>query len=118
MGFGEQRIAAERPVKWAKRRDENEREVIDALKAAGCAVQQLGDSGVPDLLVSYRMELTLLEVKLPLGARGGVAHHRGAHELAADLTDTQRKWWRDWTGKPAVIVRSPAEALAAIGVAS
>lgn len=47
------------------KRDANEREIIDALEAAGCLVTQLSGKGLPDLLV-YRHatgRLHLIEAK-------------------------------------------------------
>lgn len=100
----------------AKRRDTNEPEIVNALVAAGAVVTRLDGDGVPDLLVGFRGRSFLLEVKLPLGPRGGV-HHHGTEGSRGDLTPAQVKWWDAWSGEPAIVVRSPAEALAAIGAA-
>lgn len=100
--------------RYVKRRDGNEPAVIAALVAAGAAVQQLDGDGLPDLLVSYRSELMLLEVKLPLGPRGGLPERRDHEGGRGDLTRAQVKWWASWKGKPPVIVRTPEEAIAAI----
>jgi hypothetical protein len=94
-------------MKYAKRRDANERPIIDALKRAGCAVSQLGDMGVPDLLVSKGGVVWLIEVKLPLGPKGGVVGH-------SELNASQEKWWKEWIaagGKQPVVVRSAEEAM-------
>lgn len=99
-------------MNYAKQRDENEQVIVDALVAAGAAVQKLGDPGVPDLLVSFRDQMTLLEVKNP-NAKGGGKYNTGEGALTA----TQTKWWAKWTGKKPVIVQTAAEALAAIGAA-
>ncbi len=106
-------------MRRAKRRDANEAAIVEALEAAGAYVQRLDDSGggVPDLLVGYRGVTKLLEVKLPLGPRGGV-HHHGKPGSSGDMTPAQVRWWADWCGEPPLVVRTPAEALAAIGVAS
>lgn len=105
---------------WARMRDTNERPIIEALRAAGATVTQLDGKGVPDLLVGFRGQTFLLEVKLPLGAKGGTAHGGGASKPGAGgdgvLTKSQVEWWGAWTGAPAIIVRNPAEALAAIGL--
>lgn len=93
----------------AKRRDANERGIIAALESIGCAVQQLDGSGIPDLLVSYRGELVLLEVKNP-EAKGGGKYNTGD----GSLTSAQTTWWAAWKGKPPVIVTSAAEALAVV----
>ena len=107
---------------YAKKRDNNEPGIIDALVEAGAHVTQLGDFGVPDLLVGYKLKTYLLEVKGELGPRGG--------GTGRDLTEAQIVWWNGgkrlrkhhkplppWAdvGGPANIVRTPEEALAAIG---
>lgn len=101
----------------AKRRDTNEPEVVNALVAAGAVVTRLDGDGVPDLLVGFKGKSFLLEVKLPLGARGGVTRHRKWEGGDGDMTRAQVAWWAAWTGEPAIVVRSPQEALRAIGLA-
>ena len=98
----------------ANRRDQNEPDIVRALQGAGATVTRLDGDGVPDLLVGFNGRSFLLEVKLPLGPRGGV-HHHGHKGTRGDMTAAQVKWWDAWTGEPAIVVRSPAEALAAIG---
>lgn len=100
---------------YAKRRDGNEPSIVDALVAAGAAVTRIGDFGVPDLLVGYRGRTFLLEVKMPLGPKGGIPESREHEGGRGDMTKAQVKWWSTWTGEPAKIVRSADEALAAIG---
>lgn len=82
----------------AAKRDGNEREIIDALKAVGASVQPLSAKGCPDLLVGYRGENILMEVKLPKGK----------------LTDDEQVWHDGWRGQVA-IVRTVDDALRAIG---
>lgn len=103
----------------AKRRDENEPAIVAALEAVGCSVLRLNETGAPDLLVSFRGVLRLLEVKLPLRQSGAVqpGRHRGQGGEHADMTAAQVKWWREWKGPPPVLVRSSDDALRAIGVA-
>ena len=100
-------------MKYARQRDKNERDIVAALKAAGASVQQLDGTGVPDLLVSYRDVLHLIEVKNP-DAKGGAKYNTGEGEL----TEGQVKWWSTWLGKRPVVVHTAAEALAAIGAES
>jgi len=101
-------------VKYARARDGNERPIVEALRAAGASVTRLTDAGVPDLLVGYQGRTYLLEVKLPLGARGGKSQRREAEGGSGDLTKSQVEWWSKWTGAPSVIVRSVDDALAAL----
>lgn len=83
----------------AAKRDDNEDEIIKALKQVGCSVSQLSGTGVPDLLVGFRQHTYLLEVK----------------ERKGTFTAAQKWWHETWLGQPAVVVRSVEEALRAIG---
>lgn len=85
----------------AARRDGNEREIIDALRAAGAQVEQLD---LIDLLVGYRGQTFLVEVKDP--------QYPKAHPKRRAR---QEEWRRKWPGGPAGEVESVAEALAFIG---
>lgn len=82
--------------------DDNQKEVVQALRAAGCSVQSLATTGagVPDLLVGYGGQNYLLEVKNPQGRNR--------------LTPAQKEWHAKWRGQCAV-VRSVQEAFSAIG---
>lgn len=66
----------------AAKRDGNEGEIIKALRDAGATVQQLSAEGVPDLLVGYKTNNILIEVKMP----------------GAGLTEPQEKWHEKWRG--------------------
>lgn len=86
------------------RRDGNEPEIIEALRAVGCSVVQLSMRDVPDLLVGFvhpeggRMVNLLMEVKA------------GRNVLSAG----QETFFETWPG-PAVVVYSVEEALKAVG---
>lgn len=82
-----------------KRRDANEKAIIAALRVVGATVQQLSGIDVPDLLVGHHGVNFLLEVKMPKG----------------ELSDGQFEWVKTWRGREVWVVRSPDEALAAIG---
>lgn len=99
----------------AKRRDANEPEIVAALELAGASVTRLDGDGVPDLLVGFQGRSKLLEVKLPLGPRGGKSARREWEGGRGDFTRAQVAWWDGWRGEPAIVVRSAFEALAAIG---
>jgi len=107
--------------KRAARRDDNEELIVSTLRAAGASVTVIGmGDGVPDLLCGFRGTTYLLEVKAPLGPRGGNrGRSTGAARVSAGgdgtLSRDQLAWWAAWRGAPPVIVRTPAEALAAIG---
>lgn len=86
----------------AARIDTNHHEIVKALRSVpGVRVESLaavGD-GVPDLLVGFSGNTYLFEVKSRTG----------------NLTPEQRDWHKAWTGHVA-IVRTPAEALAALSI--
>lgn len=86
-------------VRHARRVDANQKEIVQALRDAGCTVEVLSDvgRGVPDLLVGLRCRNFLLEVKVP----------------GEDLTEDQVKWHGKWRGL-AKVVRSVEEAIDAV----
>jgi Holliday junction resolvase len=79
---------------YAKRRDENEPEIVKALEGIGAKVIRLD---IVDLLVNYRGKIYLLEVKTPEGK----------------LTKKQRELLDD--GWPIHIVRDIGGAYLAVG---
>jgi hypothetical protein len=85
---------------YANTRDGNEKAIVDALLQIGASVFRLDKPC--DLLVGYRGINFLLEVKLPLGPRGGSSH--------SDLNDWQKDFDQSWTGQFEV-VRSALEAV-------
>ena len=74
----------------AARRDENEPEVVAYLVAAGCSVERLSASGVPDLLVGYHGRNHLVEVIGPGKAKN--------HRARKGLTPAQVEWHGEWRG--------------------
>jgi hypothetical protein len=94
-------------VRIAAKVDRNQSEIVAALEAVGASVILLHrvGQGCPDLLVGYRMENHLLEVKdgtLPPSAR--------------KLTDAQMRLHINWRGGQIAVVESVADALRAIRV--
>lgn len=87
-------------MRRAARADANQREIVAALRQVGATVQHLHQvgHGCPDILVGYRSENYLLEIKRP-------------GEL---LTAREYCWRSNWRGVMHV-VHSPEEALRAIG---
>lgn len=81
--------------------DVNQGDIVDALRAVGAKVEPLHQvgGGVPDLLVSWRGDLWLLEVKVPGGK----------------LTPKQQEWHAVWRCDRVRIVTSVDQALRAIG---
>jgi hypothetical protein len=96
-------------MRRAARVDENQPSIVQALQDAGCCVLDLSavGRGRPDLLVSapaFPFTLYLLEVKNPDKPKADQA-----------LTPAQVKFHAAWKGD-IHIVRTPAEALAVVGV--
>lgn len=86
--------------------DANQKEIIQALRHVGAGVQSLANigGGCPDLLVGFRQNNYLLEVK------------DGAKPPSARKLTTDQVWWHEiWPGKVCV-VKDCKQALKAIGV--
>jgi hypothetical protein len=81
--------------------DTNQKEITAALRRAGCTVQPLHTvgRGVPDLLVGFRGQNFLLELK-----------DGSKRPSERKLTDDQQEWHQQWRGQVAV-VESVDEAL-------
>lgn len=89
----------------AARIDANQPEIVKALRDVGASVQSIASigQGCPDLLVGYREQTFVMEVK------------DGAKPPSErKLTDDERDWHADWRGQ-LVIVESVDDALRAIG---
>lgn len=85
----------------AARTDANQQEIVDALRKVGASVESLHrvGGGVPDLLIGFRNQNFLIEVKTGTGR----------------LNDRQRDWHQLWRGHVA-IARTIDEALRAVGL--
>ena len=89
----------------ARRTDRNQQDVIDALRRIGATVRdtsRLGE-GFPDLVVGYRADNFMLEVKDGLKPPS-----------ARKLTPAEEEFITDWRGV-VYVVNSVDEALQAIG---
>ncbi len=84
-------------VGQARKRDANEPAIVKALRQVGAQVVRISERGAPDLLVLWRGDLFVLEVKSRLGRT----------TLAQDATIDG--------GWPVLIARSVEDALKAIG---
>ncbi len=93
--------------RYAKSRDINEPQIVQALRAVGASVTQL-DKPV-DLLVGYRGRTYLMEVKQP-----GERKRKGGHRYT--LTPDQKDFYATWKGGDLMTVRTTDQALACIGI--
>jgi Holliday junction resolvase len=87
-------------VRRAARRDDGEREIIDALREAGAYVKQINDDGTFDLLVHHGGRTLLLEVK-----------DGKKPQSKRKLTEAEQKFHNEWPGDNLFIVNSVDEAL-------
>ena len=91
----------------AARIDANHEQVVSALRAAGATVQSLAGvgKGVPDLLVGYKGQTLLMEVK-----------DGNKSPSARLLNKDQLRWHGSWLGGALAVVDGPDAALRMIGV--
>lgn len=84
------------------KRDSNQKEIVKALRQAGCSVADLSvvGNGCPDILVGYKRQNYLMEIKTKTGK----------------INPLQSEFSVLWRGYPVIIVRSAKEALQAIGI--
>jgi Holliday junction resolvase len=87
--------------------DANQEAVVTALRTAGASVQSLAGvgKGVPDLLVGFKGQTLLFEVKDGFKAPS-----------ARLLTEDQIRWHGSWKGGALAVVDSSDAALRMIGV--
>ena len=90
--------------RYANARDANEKPIIDGLRGMGATVWQL-DKPL-DLIVGWRGQNWLFEVKLPPGPKGGTSHSR--------RTKGQVEFFATWRGQKDEI-RSLDDALRIMG---
>ncbi len=96
-------------MRRAANRDHGHSAIVAALRKAGCSVASWGTDGAPDLVVGRAQVTYLLEVKDPIGPKGGTSRD------GQQLNDRQLRWHRNWNGHVDV-VRSVQEALEAVGI--
>jgi Holliday junction resolvase len=87
--------------------DANQDQIVTVLRAAGATVQSLAGvgKGVPDLLVGYKGQTLLMEVK-----------NGNKSPSARLLNKDQLRWHGSWLGGALAVVDGPDAALRMIGV--
>jgi Holliday junction resolvase len=92
-------------MRRAAKVDDNQAEVVLALRQAGASVTSLAavGSGVPDLLVGYKGMTLLFECK---DGRKSPSRRR--------LTDDQEEWIKAWRGGAVWLITSIPDALDAL----
>ncbi len=93
-------------MRRAAKVDANQTQVVTALRAAGAVVHSLAavGNGVPDLLVAFRGQTILMEVK-------DGAKIPSKQKLTPDQVD----FHREWIGGSLSVVDGPDAALRALG---
>jgi hypothetical protein len=103
---------------YPKARDKAEAPIVAALRAAGASVELLDSDrkrGIPDLLVGFKGRTLLVEVKNPESTKSEKRNRNGVGKaLPTALSEAQERWHAGWRGRRPVVVRTPAEALAAL----
>lgn len=93
-------------MRHAYRKDRAQGPIGDALRSIGASVESIDVSrGLPDLLVGFRGETFLLEVKT---AKDKV------NRKHPELRPSQVAFMARWRGRPPVVVNTPEEAVAAV----
>ncbi len=95
--------------RYAARVDDNQAEVVAALRKAGATVQSLAEvgRGCPDLLVGFAGKTSLMEIK------------DGSKVASArKLTPAQQVWHGAWTGGTLSVVSDIESALRVLKVMS
>lgn len=94
-------------MRRAAKVDQNQAEIVAALRQIGCSVQLLHavGAGCPDILAGWQGQTFLLEIK-----------DGNKPPSARKKTDAQVIWHDAWRGKPVAVVCNIREALDAIGV--
>jgi hypothetical protein len=90
-------------------RDANEPDIVAALEACGAFVVKLDQKDIPDLLVGYEGRWFVLEVKIPLGPKGGASDRVLSGGQIDFFAQAHRR------RLPVTMVRTEKEALVAIG---
>jgi hypothetical protein len=96
-----------RPASAGRKTDDNQDDVVKALRDRGVKVEPrlaACGGGVGDLLVGYKRQLAIGEVK------PGDATRKDQREL----NDNERKWHEEWGEFPVYLWLSPKEALETI----
>jgi len=88
-------------MRRANRIDDNQNDIVTALRKAGATVRVISQGeGIPDLLVGFRGETILLEVK-----------DGNKPPSARTLTPAEKKFFDEWEGGLCMVVNSVEDAL-------
>lgn len=87
------------------RKDANQDRIVEALEKVGVKVEILGGKGIPDLLVGYRFNFWLFELK-----------DGDKKPSERKLRPGQQKFAEKFAGYPVVKVETLADAFKALGI--
>ena len=88
-------------MRRANRIDDNQNDIVAALRKAGATVRVISQGdGIPDLLVGFRGETILLEVK-----------DGNKPPSARTLTPAEQKFFNEWEGGLCMVVKSVEDVL-------
>lgn len=92
-------------MRRAARKDANQKEIVDGLRAVGVKVRVLSDTDIPDLLVGHRFNLYLMEIK-----------DSAKSPCRRKLRPGQQAFADEWHGYPICKVESFQQALDVLGI--
>lgn len=88
-------------MRRANRIDDNQNDIVAALRKVGATVRVISQGdGIPDLLVGFKGETILLEVK-----------DGNKPPSARTLTPAEQKFFNEWEGGLCMVVKSVEDAL-------
>lgn len=103
--MGDSRQSLECRMRYAARKDANATEIVNGLRAVGVKVRILNEKDIPDLLVGYRFNFVLMEIKD--GSR---------KPSERKLRPGQQKFSDEWQGYPIYKIESLADAYRTLGI--
>lgn len=88
------------PPRYATRIDEAQPEIVNGLRKMGASVQSLAKigEGCPDLMVGYRGDNFIFEIKTP-----DSAHSKRGLNVKHPTPKKQQAWYDSWRGRVDVI---------------
>lgn len=91
-------------ARYGRKVDDNQRALVNALRAFGCSVEAIqGATGTPDLIVGIFGVTELVEVKPASNLKA-----------RSQLRGTQAEWHARWKGRKPVTIRTMDDALALV----
>ena len=92
-------------MRYGARKDDNQKEIVDGLRAVGVKVHILNQAHIPDLLVGHRFNFYLMEIK-----------NEKRKPSERKLRPGQQAFADEWAGYPICKVESLQDAFVTLGI--